>query len=181
MIQTVPTRAQCWFGSRLLSNTGSSTGEKHFRCHISSPVSATLTPSRLNWCGSASTALRAPLSAAATATALFLTRIRVLRACPEFYQLAKALLKIFSPYVPLKLILRGNVNCSCSVLHMRIWAQEHSYLCAWTAKLLPKEQRKWIWWRYSAGQQYLWREGFNLDINQDIIAYVACLSSLLMI
>lgn len=47
--------------------------------------------------------------------------------------------------------------------------------------LLPKNKEKWMWWRYSAGQQYLWREGFSLDINQYIIAYVACLSSLLMI
>lgn len=139
-------------------------------CHLH------LTPSRLNWCGSASTALRAPLTAAAT----LLTRIRVLRAHPEFYWLGKAFLKIFSPCVTPHVDFE-NVNCSCSVLHTRIWTQEHSCLCAWTAKLLPKEQRKWIWWRYSAGQQYLRREGFDLDINQYIIAYVACLSSLLMI
>lgn len=66
-----------------------------YGCHISSPVSPTLTPSRLNWCGSASTALRAPL----TAAAILLTRVRVLRARPEFYWLGKAFLKIFSPCV----------------------------------------------------------------------------------
>lgn len=180
MVQTIPTAAQCLFGPHALSDTGSSTGEKHLQVpHFKPHVTYTYSlQAELMWfCNTAS---RAPLTAAPTETAMLLTRMRLLRTCPEFYQLGKALLKIFSPCVPLMLILRGNVK-SCSVLQTRIWAQEHSCLCAWTAKLLPKEQRKWIWWRYSAGQQYLWREGFNLDINQYIIAYVARLSSLLMI
>lgn len=166
----------------MLSVTQAAPQEKSiYRCHILSPMSPTLNSLQAELMWFCNTASRAPLTAAATETAMLLTRKRLLRTCPEFYQLGKALLKIFSLCAPsTTLILRENVN-SCSVLQTRIWAQEHSCLCAWTAKLLPKEQRKWIWWRYSAGQQYLWREGFNLDINQYIIAYVARLSSLLMI
>lgn len=46
------------------------------------------------------TAWRAPLTAAATETAILLTSITALRTCSEFHQLGEALLKIFSPCAP---------------------------------------------------------------------------------
>lgn len=84
MIQPIPTPAQSLFGSCALSGTGSSTGERHLQVPHFNPH-ATYTYSQhtqLVWL--CNTASRAPLTAAATETAILLTRIRVLRACPGF-------------------------------------------------------------------------------------------------
>lgn len=177
MIQTIPAPAQSLFGSHALSNTGSSTREKHLGVPHFHPH-ATYTYS--HWCGSA-TQLWGLLLLLLHSNCHAFNKDKGFEVMPRILPAWESFTEDFQPLCPPTLVLRRNINCLCSVLHMRIWAPEQSCLCAWTAKLLPKEQRKWIWGRYSAGQQYLWREGFNLDINQYIIAYVACPSSLLMI
>lgn len=75
MIQTIPTPAQSLFGSCAVSDTGSSTAEKHSQVPLFKPHGTYIYSLQAELMWFCNTASRAPLTAAAIETAVLLTTI----------------------------------------------------------------------------------------------------------